>query len=102
MVDEALARLRHEMALLTSIRSDRVVHAIDVVRLGDDAALVLEDFGGESLDRHLGRTRLSLADTLSVAMHAAAALRDVHAAGIIHKDVTPSNLVYNAATARPS
>src|SRR5262245_43879951 len=98
MVDEALARLRHEMAILTSIRSDRVVHAIDVVRLGDDAVLVLEDFGGESLDRHLGRTRLSLADTLGVAIHVAAALRDVHAAGIIHKGVTPSNIVYNAAT----
>jgi predicted ATPase/signal transduction histidine kinase/tRNA A-37 threonylcarbamoyl transferase component Bud32 len=98
MVDEALARLRHEMAIVTSIRSDRVVHAIDVVRLGDDAALVLEDIGGESLDRHLGRTRLSIADTLGVAIHVAAALRDVHAAGIIHKDVTPSNIVYNAAT----
>ena len=98
MVDEALARLRREMAILTSIRSDHVVHAIDVVRLGDGAALVLEDFGGESLDRHLGRTRLSLADTLGIAIHAAAALRDVHAAGIIHKDVTPSNIVYNAAT----
>ena len=98
MVDEALARLRREMAILTSIRSDHVVHAIDVVRLGDGAALVLEDLGGESLDRHLGRTRLSLADTLGIAIHAAAALRDVHAAGIIHKDVTPSNIVYNAAT----
>lgn len=45
-VDEALARLRHEMAILAAIRSDRVVHALDVVRIGDDAALVLEDFGG--------------------------------------------------------
>ncbi|HEY6179816.1 MAG TPA: AAA family ATPase, partial [Kofleriaceae bacterium] len=98
MLDESLARLRHEMAILTAIRSERVVRAIDVVRIGDDAALVLEDFGGESLDRYLARARFSLADTLGLAIGVVAALRDVHAAGIIHKDVTPSNIVYNAAT----
>jgi tRNA A-37 threonylcarbamoyl transferase component Bud32 len=98
MIDESLARLRHEMAILTAIRSDRVVRALDVVRVGDDAALVLEDFGGESLDRYLARARFSLGDTLGLAIGVVAALRDVHAAGIIHKDVTPSNIVYNAAT----
>src|ERR1044071_732789 len=98
MLDESLARLRHEMAILTAIRSDRVVRALDVVRVGDDAALVLEDFGGESLDRYLARARFSLGDTLGLAIGVVAALRDVHAAGIIHKDVTPSNIVYNAAT----
>jgi len=96
-LDESFARLRHEMAILASIRSDRVVHALDVVRIGGDAALVLDDFGGESLDRYLARARFSLADTLGVAIHIAAALRDVHTAGIIHRDVTPSNIVYNAA-----
>jgi predicted ATPase/signal transduction histidine kinase/tRNA A-37 threonylcarbamoyl transferase component Bud32 len=97
-VDESLARLRHEMSLLASIRSERVVRAIDVVRLGGDAALVLEDFGGESLDRYLARRRFALADTLGIAISVSAALRDVHAAGIIHKDVTPGNIVYNAAS----
>ncbi len=96
-LDESFARLRHEMAILTSIPSDRVVRALDVVRIGDDAALVLDDFGGESLDRYQARARFSLADTLGLAISVAAALRDVHAAGIIHRDVTPSNIVYNAA-----
>src|SRR4051812_40668242 len=77
-LDESLARLRHEMAILTAIRSDRVVRALDVVRLGDDAALVLEDFGGESVDRFLARARFSLADTLGLAIGVVAALRDVH------------------------
>ncbi|HMG20231.1 MAG TPA: AAA family ATPase, partial [Kofleriaceae bacterium] len=97
-LDESLARLHHEMSILASIHSDRVVRALDVVRLGDDAALVLDDLGGESLDRYLARARFSLADALGLAISVVAALRDVHAAGIIHKDVTPSNIVYNAAT----
>ncbi|HEY0992008.1 MAG TPA: AAA family ATPase, partial [Kofleriaceae bacterium] len=97
-LDESLARLRHEMTLLTSIRSDRVIRALDVVPLGHGATLVLDDVGGESLDRHLARARFSIADTLRVAIGVAAALRDVHAAGVIHKDVTPSNIVYNPAS----
>ncbi|HZJ64560.1 MAG TPA: serine/threonine-protein kinase, partial [Kofleriaceae bacterium] len=97
-LDESLARLRHEMTLLTSICSDRVIRALDVVPLGHGATLVLDDVGGESLDRHLARARFSIADTLRVAIGVATALRDVHAAGVIHKDVTPSNIVYNPAS----
>src|ERR1043166_6694365 len=97
-LEESLARLRHEHAVLASIRSDQVIRALDALTFGDEAVLVEQDFGGESLDRHLACARFSLADTLGVAVGAAAALRDVHAAGIIHKDVNPNNIVYNAAT----
>jgi predicted ATPase/signal transduction histidine kinase len=96
--EEALARLRHELGLLQAIRSDRVVLGLDVTTLGPDPALVLEDIGGESLDRYLARKRFSLADALGLAIGVAIAIRDVHAAGIIHKDVTPNNIVFNAAT----
>jgi tRNA A-37 threonylcarbamoyl transferase component Bud32 len=94
-LDESLARLRHEMALLASIRSDRVIRALEVVPLGHSATLVLDDAGGESLDRYLARARFSVADALRVAISVATALCDVHAAGINHKDVTPNNIVYN-------
>src|SRR6185503_771979 len=97
-LDESLARLRHEMALLSSVRSDRVIRALDVVPLGHGATLILDDAGGESLDRCMARARFSVADALRVAISVATALRDVHAAGIIHKDVTPNNIVYDPAS----
>src|SRR4051812_13564841 len=96
--DESLARLRHELAILESIQSERVIRAFEVAVIGDDAMMVMLDFGGESLDRYLARGRPAFTDTLSLALGVAAALRDVHASGIIHKDVTPSNIVFNAAT----
>src|SRR6185503_11848616 len=96
--DEALARLRHELEVVEAIRSDRVVRAHEVISVGGNALLVVQDFGGESLDHYLARARFSLADVLGIAIGAAAALRDVHAAGIIHKDVTPNNIVFNATT----
>jgi histidine kinase len=96
--DEARARLRHEVDIIEAIGSERVLRVFDVATSGEDALLVAQDFGGESLDRYLARARLALADTLGIAIGVVAALRDVHAAGIIHKDVTPSNIVFNAST----
>ncbi|HZJ63573.1 MAG TPA: AAA family ATPase [Kofleriaceae bacterium] len=96
-LDEALARLRHEREIVEAIHSERIARAYEVAAIGGSAVLVVQDFGGESLDRYLARARLSLADVLGVAIGVAAALRDVHAAGIIHKDVTPNNIVFNAA-----
>jgi predicted ATPase/signal transduction histidine kinase/tRNA A-37 threonylcarbamoyl transferase component Bud32 len=95
---ESLALLRRELELLASIRSDRVICGLEVTTFGADAMLVVQDIGGESLDRALARARLSLADALGLALGICAALRDVHAAGIIHKDIAPNNIVFNAAT----
>jgi predicted ATPase/signal transduction histidine kinase/tRNA A-37 threonylcarbamoyl transferase component Bud32 len=97
-LDEARARLGHELAILRSIKSERVARALEIATLDDTAMLVMQDSGGESLDRHLGRGRLALADCLGIAIGVIAALRDVHAAGIIHKDVTPNNIVHDAAS----
>ncbi|HET7504204.1 MAG TPA: AAA family ATPase [Kofleriaceae bacterium] len=97
-VDEARARLGHELAILEAIRSSRVIRAFEVGVLGDEVMMVVEDVGGESLDRYLARARFSVIDTLGLALGVVAALRDIHAAGIIHRDVTPNNIVFNAAT----
>jgi len=97
-IEAALARMRHEAAMLDAIHSERVVRVLDVAPFGDHAVLIAQDFGGESLDRYLARARFAVADAIGIAIGVVAALRDVHHAGIIHKDVTPSNIVFNAAT----
>ncbi len=57
--------------------------------------MVLEDFGGESLSR-LGMVgQLSLDSFLSLAIKISDALAQVHARGIMHKDINPSNIVFN-------
>ncbi len=95
---EALACLRREynvMALLTTVTT---VRALALEQRRDQPVLVVEDFGGESLDRIVRRRPLELEELLAIAVQAAAALIDIHAAGIIHKDINPSNIVYNRRT----
>jgi serine/threonine protein kinase len=60
-------------------------------------ALVLEDFGGQSLDSLLGRP-MSVETFLVLAARIAGALADVHQRGVIHKDLKPQNILFNSTT----
>ena len=60
--------------------------------------MILEDFGGESLT-HLGCAgRLTVEEFLRLAITLTDILGQIHQQHIIHRDINPSNIVYNAAT----
>ncbi|MEB0137128.1 diguanylate cyclase [Actimicrobium sp. CCC2.4] len=58
--------------------------------------MLLQDSGGDSLDK---RTQdgdpLTLDDFFEIALQLCAALQVVHGNGIVHKDINPSNLIWN-------
>ena len=72
-------RLRREFHLLRKVGADGVAEVYDLVKCGTTFALVLEDFGGESLLRLDVAGKLSLADFLGLAIQVAHALHAVHA-----------------------
>jgi histidine kinase len=94
---EALARLQHEFDVLRSVRGPGVIEALEVIRDGSHAALVIEDFGAE-LATWLGERRFSVGEALDVAAAVARGLAHIHAAGVVHKDINPSNVVYEPLT----
>jgi len=59
--------------------------------------LVLEDPGGEPLERLVGRP-MELRQFLRLAIGLSAALGRVHQHGLIHRDIKPANALVNAAT----
>jgi serine/threonine protein kinase len=61
--------------------------------------LVLEDPGGEPLDRLLGRP-LEVTQFLRIAIPLAVALRRVHERGLVHKDIRPANVLVDMASGR--
>lgn len=93
-----LAHLRHEATLIARVSSPHVVRSFGVVRHGARAALVLEDFGGESVASALTGGPFALDVALDVAIAIGSALDAIHRAGITHKDINPANVVRNAKT----
>lgn len=89
-----IAWLHREYELLRGIDQPGVVKTLGFVTHGWTRVLVTEDFGGQSLDRLLSGHPWSLEEKLRFAIAAVDALGQLHAQHIIHKDVTPANLVW--------
>lgn len=93
-----IAWFRREHDILQRFDSPAIVRSLAV---GEDQlrwGLVLEDAGGESLERLLKSRRLSLPEVLVIGVQVCAALEHAHAHDVIHKDVNPANVVVNPAT----
>ena len=91
-------RLEFEHSLLNEMNSKNVIRTLGWERLAEGPAIVLEDIGGVSLDRLPSARPLALRDGLTIALGIAEALQEVHTQRIIHKDVNPSNIVWNQDT----
>ena len=96
-----LTRYRNEFELLRAIASDGVVKAYELVRHDGQIALVLEDLPGVSLRRWLeSQIGATLEQRLRIAAQLAKIVAEVHAANVIHKDISSHNVVYEAESGR--
>jgi PAS domain S-box-containing protein len=93
---ESLERLEHEYALRTELDADWAARPVELLRREVRPTLVLEDHGGMPLEQLLGQP-LEIAQFLRIAIPLAAALGQVHARGLIHKDVKPANILVDLA-----
>lgn len=87
--------LTHEYETMRRLSGEALVQAYGLERHGDRPFLVLEDFEGESLDRIVRRRPLGMAELLSIGVQVAEGLAAIHSAGVVHKDINPSNIVYD-------
>ncbi len=92
-------RLRREAAVLAGVDHPHVVRLRTVVGdgHGDGVVLVLDLASGGSLARLLAtRRRLQPGEVVTLAVPLAQALAAVHAQGLVHGDVTPANVLFDA------
>ncbi|WP_437791704.1 AAA family ATPase [Sorangium sp. So ce693] len=104
----ALGRLQHELEVARALDSSVVIKAYGIEPFRDQVTLVLEDFGGRSLDRLLdgdgpmramgGMRGMAVESFFPLALRLTDALAELHRHHIIHKDIKPQNLLCNPDT----
>jgi diguanylate cyclase (GGDEF)-like protein len=97
---QQLAQFKREYAIARRCRHPGVVHPLALQRNKGRWTMIQEDVGGLALDKLLraqppSQRGLALDDFFDIALQLCAALEEVHRQGVIHKDINPSNLVWN-------
>ncbi|MER0246693.1 protein kinase, partial [Streptomyces sp. HSW2009] len=97
--------LRRTVRAAARIEHPAVITVHDVLSVGDRPWLVLELVRGGSLADTLRRATLGVRQAAHVGLAVAGALRAAHAAGLVHGDVKPSNVLFgrdrSTAAGRP-
>ncbi|MEG4419199.1 AAA family ATPase [Microcoleus sp. LAD1_D5] len=95
---QELVRYRTEYRITQELKEPGVVRVYDLQKYQNSLVMFVEDFGGESLTIWMQQRKFTLEEFLQIAIATTEALGQIHSANIIHKQINPSNIVYNPET----
>lgn len=91
--EQRLLRLEQEARAASALNHPNILTIYETGEADGVPFIAAEYVGGENLRDRLERDRLKISEVLEIAVQLAAALDTAHAAGIIHRDVKPENVV---------
>ncbi len=94
----ALNRIQTEYSILQNLPEDCIVHATALENIESKLVLILEDNKEISLSEHLKKSLSDLKDFFSIAIQLAKAVNALHVHKVLHKNITPSNILINTET----
>ncbi|MEP6490689.1 ATP-binding sensor histidine kinase [Microcoleus vaginatus] len=90
---------KHQYELLKDLDSEGIIKAYGIEKSNNYIAIVLEDFGGNSLKNFFQSGKIiDLSVFLQISIGLTKALEEVHRRNIIHKDIKPDNILINERT----
>jgi histidine kinase len=92
---EAITCLKHEYQIRQNLEHENIVKVLNLQTFNHRLGLVLEDFGGESLEKVIVKQEIPQHKCLEIAIKLTKALVYLHKKQIIHKDIKPSNIIIN-------
>ena len=96
---ERIAQFQREYEITNSLDIPGAVKVDRIIETEDHRwAMVVEDFGGLSLKKIAQNQQLTLDEFLLAAIKVAEIIGKVHQRQVIHKDINPSNIVWNQKT----
>ena len=96
---EEIVRYKLEYEICNRLRDiEGVITAYGFTKYKQFRYITFEDFGGESIRNLNASRRFKLTEILAIAAQVAGILIEIHAANVIHKDINPTNIVFNPRT----
>ena len=89
---EACERLQEEARIASALNHPNICTVFDIDESSVGPFIVMEFMDGQTLRQTLSERYLTLKETLSYGMQIADALTATHANGVVHRDVSSSNL----------
>lgn len=92
---ESRERILREARAVVNIKHEGIVRVYDVIQDENAApAIVMEYVNGGSIDRLISQRALSPRQSAEVVRQAATGLHAAHAENLVHRDVKPSNILF--------
>jgi predicted ATPase/signal transduction histidine kinase/tRNA A-37 threonylcarbamoyl transferase component Bud32 len=95
---EELRRYKQEYEITRNLNFSGVIKTYGLESYQRTLVMILEDFGASSLKLLMQERSLTLTKFLQIAIAITESLGYIHTANVIHKDINPSNIVYNPKT----
>lgn len=98
---EDFDRLEYEYEITQSLEMEGIIKPISLQRSGFNYVLVREYFEGQNLKELREKyedQRFPLEDFFRIAIKVSELLGELHDKGIIHRDINPNNLIYQASS----
>ena len=90
---QARQRLMHEARAAAALDHPNICSIYEVGEEGDHVFIVMQYIEGENLAEKVWKSRLSPGEVVDIGIQTAQALAEAHAAGIVHRDIKPQNIL---------
>jgi serine/threonine protein kinase len=93
---EATRRLKREAQTIAGLNHPNICTVYEVDDHEGSAFIAMERVEGSNLKQHMARQTLTTPEIVDIALQITQALEAAHAAGIVHRDIKPGNIVVSS------
>ena len=90
---EAARRLEREAQTIAGLNHPNICTVYEIDEYRGAAFIAMERVDGQNLKLHMARRTLETREVVDIALQVARALEVAHAAGVVHRDIKPGNII---------